>query len=230
MSEQVNNDGSSQIFFKESEKSKIKIYNQKDVVSNSIEFDGRKIDWFQQKNSWDCGPCMCLNMQDMLNTKNNSDAVSDVDSFRHWAENQTKMTKERRRLQNGQVLKYTERQKYTGDRAAEWLVIEDLRNYIKNYLGLKEVPIENVNNTVNLIKQESRNREIFVWGVDKKNSHYRGYFVGINGKNIYNVNSFDNGPEIAKVDDVSDFVRGAKGTCFIAVGPSPKITINSQRV
>lgn len=232
-------------------KPKIEIYNQssnnnaenitslgpritiKDVVVSPVEFNGRTIDWFRQRNSWDCGPCMCLNMQDLLNAKTNSDAVSDVDNFRIWAENNTLMMKNRRILQNGQVHTSSEKMRYTGDMDTEWLGMEDIRNYVKNCLGLREIAIENASSAEGIILNESRNNEIFVWGVDKQRyggAHYRGYFIGRDGKNIYDVDSYKNGLETARINDVSNFVRNTEGICFIAVGPSPKITINSQNI
>lgn len=205
----------------------------KDVVYNQIEFNGRTIDWFRQKNSWDCGPCMCLNMQDLLNTKNNSNSASDVDNFRIWAERNTLLVKNRRILQNGQISTSSEKVRYTGDMDTEWLGMEDIRNYVKDCLGLKEIAIENANNVAGLILNESKNSEVFVWGVDRQRyggNHYRGYFVEKDGKNIYDVDSYKNGLEVARIDDISNFVREAIGTCFIAVGPEkPKLNIINQQ-
>lgn len=200
------------------------------VIHHNVILEGRQIDFFQQKNGWDCGPCLCLNIQDALQAKSNADGVTDVKKFRQWA---TEDSIYNINYQNG-----------------GWLMTHDIYNYIKNHLGLEQKIIEKENDyqpprqssgpRINLYgvndieiedvtisrEQLTQDRRIkFVWGATTGN-HYMGYLQTQNG--IYLFDSFNDSYVEKTQADLNDFIKNVIGNAYVVFPPPPRITIKVQ--
>lgn len=219
----------------ENEKPKIKINPEKRsdaitwnaVIHHNVNLEGRQIDFFQQKNGWDCGPCLCLNIQDALQAKNNADGVTDVKKFRQWA---TENAVLRIDYQNG-----------------GWLAFQDIYNYIKDHLGLEQKVIKkdyqalrqfsdplmstqraNIrdDNTISREQFTQDRRTKFVWGVTRAN-HYMGYLQ--TQKGIYLFDSFNDSYVEKTQADLNDFIKNVViDTAYVVFPPPPRITIGDQ--
>ena len=219
-----------------SEKPKIKLNPEKrsdaitwnGVVHHTVNLEGRQIDFFQQKNGWDCGPCLCLNIQDSLQAKSNADGVTDVQKFRQWATENAALSID---YQNG-----------------SWLTFQDIYNYIKNHLGLEQkeikkdsvanqaqrqssgpqISLQRINNrednaiSKEQLRQDRRTR--FVWGA--RGNHYLGYLQTQNG--IYLFDSFNDSHVEKTQADLNDFIENVTGSAYVVFPPTSRITIGEQ--
>lgn len=218
------------------------------TIHHTVELEGREIDFWQQKNGHDCGPCLLLNMQDALNAKSNADPVTDVTAIRQWI---TDNAANGRSVQNGQLLVVSEIQDYIQNqlRLPQKIIKTNRDNQYQRQLtspqSIGPIAINGRNKKIsfmpeispNELAQDNRNK--FIWGVYNgsrtadlngnrllnEGNHYTGYLQ--TQRNIYLFDSRNNTFVQETQNELDDFIRHTVGAPFVAFA-QPQIEIKNR--
>lgn len=140
-----------------------------------INFEGRQINFYHQANGSDCGPAMCLNIQELFGAEPPVDSIDgeEIDSVRgvrrwltdHWA---------------GSLR--------VGDPAEKWFTSSDVARYLIDGLGLEGGDMNNVYDLDRTLAREGRK---FIWGYS--DMHFKGFYQNEEGE-VYDIDSLSMAP------------------------------------
>lgn len=227
-------------------------------IHHTIELENRQINYFQQLNGNDCGPCLLLNMQDALGAQDRAGEVTNVQKIRQWISEDGISG---RNVQKNQWLVVSELQDYIASKLhlqqkiiktgvkyqyVEQPLAQNLRRFTilsqnKNHIGLipEVTPTE--------IAQDQRNK--FIWGIyngsrteDRQGNHllnggnhYTGYLQTRSGIYLFDSRNNTFVPETqAELDDFIMHTVNEPRVVFQQTEPqnieqSPQITISSRQ-